>query len=96
MSLIRTEVSEESIVPIINMTKIGDLGTPVAATSRLLRLLVTANVPSSPILVTLMMQAIRSSEISVLTRTTLRNIPKDGILHNHRRENLKYYIAFTA
>jgi multisubunit Na+/H+ antiporter MnhE subunit len=32
-----------------------------------LRLLVTANVPSSPIIVTLMMEVVRSSETSVLT-----------------------------
>jgi small neutral amino acid transporter SnatA (MarC family) len=66
VTLERTDVSEERI----------------AFLHSVLRLLVTANVvPSSPIFVTLMKEAIRSSEMSVLTRATRRNFSEEVILN---------------
>jgi hypothetical protein len=57
VALVRTDVLEERITSIIRMTRIGKLGTMLAVT-------VTANiVPSSLILVTLMMEAIYSYKI---------------------------------
>jgi hypothetical protein len=48
--------------------------------SRVLQFLVAANViPTSPILVTLVIEAIRSSETSVLKTRTRRSIPEDSI-----------------
>jgi hypothetical protein len=36
------------------------------------------------------------TETSVHTRSTRRHIPEDGILHSHRRENLKSYILLNG
>jgi hypothetical protein len=49
-------------------------------------------VPSTQILVTLMMEALNSSETSILTRATQRNILEETILRSYRRENLKSYM----
>jgi hypothetical protein len=37
---------------------------------------------------------VSSSETSVLTRATPRNIPEDAIHHSHDRENIKSFIEY--
>jgi hypothetical protein len=46
--------------------------------------------------IALKMEAMRSSETSVHTRSTRRHITEDGILNSYRRENLKSYIFFLS
>jgi hypothetical protein len=91
VALVRTDVLEELSASIIRVTRIGELGT--LAITGMCWLLVMANVvPSSPILVVSMMEALSSSETSVLTRATWHNIAEGGILRSHHCENLKSYM----
>jgi hypothetical protein len=89
LAFARTDVSEELSASFIRVTRIGALETTLTVTSNrrtlrkntsVRRLLVTASVVySPPILVTLIMEALCSSETSVLARVTWRNIPEDTI-----------------
>jgi hypothetical protein len=76
VALVRTTASEEIDASIIRVKRIGHLLHSVNW------LLVTANfVPSSPVLLTLLMEAKRSSETSILMKVTQHNIPEDGIFY---------------
>jgi hypothetical protein len=78
-ALVRTDISEECVASIISVQE-----------------LVTAKfVPISPIFVTLVTDALCSSETSVLTRTTRRKIPEDDIFRSHSRKKLNSYIKLT-
>jgi hypothetical protein len=43
-----------------------------------------------------MIEAVSSSETSVVTRAARYNIPEEAILQSHRREDLKFLISVDA
>jgi hypothetical protein len=82
VALVGTDVSEERIAWIIRVTRINAI--------------VTANSVPGSLILTLMMEAIRSSETLILTRPIRCRIPEYGVLHSHRRGNLKSYINMLS
>jgi hypothetical protein len=84
VDLVRTDISEELSTSFIRVTRIGEPRTTLVIPSNRRsghRLLVTASVvPSSPILATLMNEALSSFETTILTRPTRHNIPEEAIL----------------
>jgi hypothetical protein len=89
VAVVRTDVSEELSASLISVHLV------FLRSVRLL--LVTAIVvPNSLILVTLMKEALSSSEKIGSYNSRTANFPDDAILHSHRRENLKSYIALSG
>jgi hypothetical protein len=78
MTLVGTDVSEERIASVISVKRISELGTMFLRS--VLQLLVAANVILISLIIFTLMEAIRSSETSLITRATRRHIPEYGIL----------------
>jgi hypothetical protein len=92
VTLVRTDISGESSASIIRVTRFGELGRTLGE--------LATDAPYEEIMCigSFHLEDEGDSDFgtSILTRATRRHIPEDGILHSHRRENLKPYIALTG
>jgi hypothetical protein len=77
VALVRTYVSKDRSASFIRVTRIGELGTTLAVTSNRRTL----------------RQTLSSSDMSVLTRATRRNIPEDASL---QVLGSSYFVALVA
>jgi hypothetical protein len=76
--------------------RVGLVGTVVSEESvaSIFRVEIVIELRTALILPSLIMRATCSSETTVLTRPKRRHVPEYGIVHSHRRENLKSYIYY--
>jgi hypothetical protein len=97
VALIRTDVSEDRIASIFRVherEQVTERSCKLLYRHRLVEDSLSLQLRSVTCShsCTLKMEAIQSSETSVLIRATRCHLPEDDNHHSHRRENLKSYI----